>query len=150
MENLYLITLSVNFPLRENYAAWIQAIQALCESSLKHYGILFKRHLFHLFFWIESILSFSPAYLLADSGYDVWMPNFRGNTYSRGHRKLSDKDPLFWQFRWAFPQISQIRAKMNRNGNFIVHDNFEDGIKLKNYEFSIKIFSANIFKIWNN
>lgn len=40
------------------------------------------------------------AFVLADEGYDVWMPNKRGTTYSRKHVSLTDKDPRYWDFSW--------------------------------------------------
>ncbi|KAL6417512.1 hypothetical protein ACFW04_012680 [Cataglyphis niger] len=38
------------------------------------------------------------AYLLADQGYDVWLGNFRGNTYSKAHISLSPSNSTFWDF----------------------------------------------------
>ena len=38
------------------------------------------------------------AYMLADRGYDVWLGNARGNTYSRAHVNMTPADPDFWKF----------------------------------------------------
>ncbi|KAG7170966.1 Lipase 3-like 2 [Homarus americanus] len=40
------------------------------------------------------------SYMMADAGYDVWLTNARGNTYSRNHVHLSPEDKEFWQFSW--------------------------------------------------
>ncbi|XP_036329231.1 lipase 3-like [Rhagoletis pomonella] len=45
------------------------------------------------------------AYLLYNSSYDVWMPNVRGNTYSRNHTKYSTKHAKFWDF--TFHEIAK-------------------------------------------
>ncbi|KAF2894368.1 hypothetical protein ILUMI_11805 [Ignelater luminosus] len=52
--------------------------------------------------WVLSGPEKSFAYILADAGYDVWLPNVRGNKYSRKHKWL---DPMknakeFWDFTW--------------------------------------------------
>lgn len=39
------------------------------------------------------------GYVLADEGYDVWLPDARGNYYSRMHTKLN---PNFHQSYWNF------------------------------------------------
>lgn len=40
------------------------------------------------------------AYLLSDMGYDVWLPNVRGNRYSRKHISYTPNMNKFWDFSW--------------------------------------------------
>ncbi|GMR51358.1 hypothetical protein PMAYCL1PPCAC_21553, partial [Pristionchus mayeri] len=40
----------------------------------------------------------SPAFILADAGFDVFLLNHRVSTYSRRHVSLSPDDETFWQF----------------------------------------------------
>lgn len=52
--------------------------------------------------WIVHYSDKAPAFIAARAGYDVWMNNSRGNTFSRRHLGLDpDKDKAkFWDFGW--------------------------------------------------
>ena len=61
--------------------------------------------------WIINEDSISPAFRLAELGYDVWLGNQRGSKYSRRHEYLDpDKmeDLRYWDF--SFEQMGDIDA----------------------------------------
>ncbi len=63
--------------------------------------------------WVVNSLEQSLAFILADSGYDVWMGNCRGNTYGRQHVKLNIKDQAFWDFSWDEMASQDVPAMIN-------------------------------------
>ncbi|XP_058794543.1 uncharacterized protein LOC131666151 [Phymastichus coffea] len=50
--------------------------------------------------WILMGPGNSLAYFLADTGYDVWLGNNRGNIYSRNHTSMEPTDRYFWDFSY--------------------------------------------------
>lgn len=50
--------------------------------------------------WVFNDPSVAPAFVLARSGYDVWLGNNRGTRWSESHVSLSNKDKAFWDWTW--------------------------------------------------
>lgn len=59
----------------------------------------------------------SPAFFLANQGYDVWLPNNRGNKYCMTHKTLSRYWRQFWDYSFqemgTFDQPAIIQYILN-------------------------------------
>jgi len=59
------------------------------------------------FTWVsQEITNESLGFILADQGYDVWLSNVRGNTYSNSNIYYKPSQTQFWA--WSFDEMAQI------------------------------------------
>lgn len=53
------------------------------------------------------------GFLLADAGYDLWLGNARGNTYSKRHISLRHDDSRFWDFSFHEMAIYDLPSEID-------------------------------------
>ena len=46
--------------------------------------------------WVTNDADKANAFILAEAGYDVWMGNNRGSTFSKGHTEYTRHDFEYW------------------------------------------------------
>ncbi|EDO32172.1 predicted protein [Nematostella vectensis] len=56
--------------------------------------------------WVMDSASHSLGYILADSGFDVWLGNVRGNDYSRRNVHYQPSVEEFWD--WSYQEMADI------------------------------------------
>ncbi|XXG50286.1 hypothetical protein AAC387_Pa02g4333 [Persea americana] len=50
--------------------------------------------------WLLDNPDESLEYILADSGFDVWIANTRGTRWSLKHQSLNPTEPVYWDWSW--------------------------------------------------
>jgi pimeloyl-ACP methyl ester carboxylesterase len=115
----------------DGYILQIFRLQAKGQRGMQSKPVVFLMHplLASADLWILNDEDKSPAYILANQGYDVWFGNIRGNRYTRNHTTLNpDKDAAFWQFTWQdfahydLPKMIQfVRNATGKNMDYVGH-----------------------------
>lgn len=124
LRNVTQIIASRGYPVEEHHVTtedgFILALQRIPrgrneKESSSRKEVVFLQHglLADATNWIIDTPTRSLGYMLADSGYDVWLGNIRGNDYSRRHVKYSPHQSKFWNWSWQEMAKYDLPAMIN-------------------------------------
>jgi len=65
----------------------IQRIPLILQHGISTSADVFLRH-----------ADYSPALYFFEQGFDVWLPNIRGTSYSNSHLKFDNESPEYWNY----------------------------------------------------
>ncbi|CAG2062921.1 unnamed protein product, partial [Timema podura] len=78
------------------------------------------------------------AYVLSDSGYDVWLGNVRGNKYSQSHITMLPTDPEFWNFNLHEIAVLDVPAMID----FVLRTTLKDSLVYVGHALGATYFFA--------
>ncbi|XP_048361953.1 lipase member M-like [Sphaerodactylus townsendi] len=64
-------------------------------------------------YWVENMADNSFGFMLADAGYDVWLANSRGSSWSQKHKNFSTDQEEYWNFSFHEMAMYDLPAMIN-------------------------------------
>ncbi|XP_063697756.1 lipase 3-like [Culicoides brevitarsis] len=83
------------------------------ESSSREPVFLMHGLLCSATMWVCQSPDKSLGFMLADAGYDVWMLNARGTSFSTAHKHLDPQSKNYWDFSWHEIGMYDVPAAIN-------------------------------------